>query len=394
MATETQIERRPPAPSWGRDPESAEAFGLMDRLDEMNQMAVIDPSVAARMVAGVRADTLVYIIPVAGKEIVGLSATGAQVLAAQRGGFETLSDHTEAEIEMPVEYTDNGVKRWKQVPATRVMVRVRDNRNDTTFIGVSEQAREMVLRDGGTRPDDKAFIKAFNKAERNALRKHFSALEDMVVEFARQARAQGKAYVSGAVAEDDLQAADEARANIQRLDMRKVEPLGEVGEQQFFAMGKRLAEEHGLPKSALTSDLKVFLKRTWGVDRPAQVPKAAGPQLYAWLNELAGIAEPQVSVPTTPDPVSAESKPILVPTAQKIMADQSAPAAAAEGPADTKVVAEELETEFRGLAAIAKWTKDEIEVEILAARDAENPSAALQSLINNLRPKADALPLG
>ncbi len=313
-------------------------FALMDRLDDMQTLASVDPAYAAQMVAGVRPDALVYVVPSKGGEIVGLSTRGAQVLAARRGGFETLADYRLDEVVSQVSVTvgfeerkgRNGpykapIKEPQDCRGIRIFVRVKDMRNDMTFIGVAEQPLVMALRDGGTEPDPHAFIKAFNKAERNALRKHFAAFEDMVVQFAEEARRAGKAYVTGEVADRDLAAAAEVRSNIIRLQVAQAEKLGPDRAAAFQRRRAQVIEEYQLDAAALAERSKAYIKRSFGVDKLADVPASAEADLYAWLDKQipldrrpeAGTAravteegsesepepqpEPEPSVPSLPD---------------------------------------------------------------------------------------------
>lgn len=172
-----------------------DAYAIMDGMDNM----LLDPQNAARMVAGLRPDTLVYMVPQkGGQPIIGVSANGAQVLAVRCGRLETLPDVTITEVQIPVAVMEPG-GTWGEevVQGVRAMVRVRDMRSGVTFLGIDDEPCYIMLKNGGKKPDPKASVKAVNKAERNALNKHFAALEEMVKKFAEEAIKQGKAFIVG-----------------------------------------------------------------------------------------------------------------------------------------------------------------------------------------------------
>lgn len=310
-------------------PVEGNAFALMDRLDDMQTLASVDPTYAAKMVAGLRPDTLVYIIPSKSGDIVGISVTGAQVLAGRRGGFETLADYRLDEIVTQIMVTvgfeekvgRNGpykapIKEPQDARAIRLFVRVHDKRNDTTFIGVSEQALDMAMRDGSTEADPHAFTKAFNKAERNAIRKHFAAFESMVVDFAQDAKKSGKAFVTGAVDEDDLAAAAEVRGNVRKLDMQGAEKMGPDRANGFKRRRAAIIAQYGLDTATLAERSKQYIQRTYGASKLDDVPAEAEAALYEWLEnqipaDQRGLTEEQIDAAGGPEGVAARAKPVM-----------------------------------------------------------------------------------
>lgn len=311
-------------------------YALMDELDDMQTLARLDPMMAAKLTAGIRPDTLVYIVPTErGKPpIVGVSTTGAQVLMSRRGGFETLPDYRldeiMTEIAVPVEWeTVQGrygeyekVTRREAQPCRgiRVFVRVTDKRNDMTFIGVCEQPLSMAQKNGEVVPDPHAFVKCFNKAERNAARKHFAAFEDQVIELAKEAKEQDKVYVMGDVDDAEFEVVGQVEANIKRLETRDAEPLGSLGAAelgQYVSQRVELLVTAGVvPKAdaaklvkATGADLKREVTRRYGVQAINEAPATAKAQLMAWVLE-------KLPVPALPTE------------------DQAVPEAEAESPAE------------------------------------------------------------
>ena len=290
-------------------------YETMDRLDDEQLMNVLDPTLAARMTAGARVDALVYFVPVGrGKpDIVGLSTTGAQILATQVGGFQTRTDYRVDDIDIEVEYVvdwtedSKPIKARKTVPGVRVLVAVENTKAHTAFIGVCDQPLEMVLKAGNTQPDPHGFVKAFNKAERNAIRKHFAAYEDAVVEFAKRAKSAGKAYIVGDVTDDEIAAGTDARANIRRMDTVQAEPMGATGAESLgkyttdrieaLVAAKVIPEGEAATRlKAINTDLREHVTRKYGVPRAMEAPKTAVPDLMLWI---AGQLPPLPADPET-----------------------------------------------------------------------------------------------
>jgi hypothetical protein len=165
----------------------------------------------------------------------------------------------------------------------------------------------MVLKAGNTQPDPHGFVKAFNKAERNAIRKHFAAYEDAVVEFAKRAKSAGKAYIVGDVTDDEIAAGTDARANIRRMDTVQAEPMGATGAESLgkyttdrieaLVAAKVIPEGEAATRlKAINTDLREHVTRKYGVPRAMEAPKTAVPDLMLWI---AGQLPPLPSDPDT-----------------------------------------------------------------------------------------------
>jgi len=253
-------------------------YATMDKLDE----AAADPLVALAAVTGMPAQCLVYNFSISGQAVIGLSVKGTQTLAAQRGGYDTLPDHVTEEIEM----YDSEKSDADKVEGLRVTVRVRDTRQDVTFAGVSEQCRFIVRRDGTRRPDRFAYVKAYNKAERNAHLKHFAKIEMVVREFAVKAMKDGNALIVGD-SDPELRLQREARRRqldeIEKTAGRDI--LGDDGAAKFHTACKEAAEQLELDSEAMIAEMGRLKELRYGVSKTAHVPKSCEHELYFWLEQ-------------------------------------------------------------------------------------------------------------
>jgi len=304
-----------------------QAFQLMDFADSFqldpreDALALFDPTLAAQLVAGVRPDTLVYDVSVGGQHIVGLSVQGSQVLASRIGGFETLPNGQGSiieEITMPVQVrhvvtSDEGEQRVETVeenlPAVRASVAVRytsPTGKSTTFVGMDEEPRVMALKPyqdrrtnkwtgGATKPDAKATVKAWNKAERNALRKFFAPAEKVLTEFAAQAKQQGQALMVGDEASEYEKPVEHIRTQRREQKLAQQPKLSKEAADRFRQMLRRLqgTEEE---KQELQDALNEYLKLQ-GAALLEQLPASAEPQLYEWAAQFVGLtpeSEPEL----------------------------------------------------------------------------------------------------
>jgi len=290
-----------------------EAFAITDELDNIQldatatagALAMLDPEKAAQLVAGVRPDTLIYKVQMGrGEPIVGLTAQGTQILAARVGGFETLPEGqgstltaftTNIEVASIITDEETGEQKTEKTPtdieAIRASVCVRytsPSGRQTTFVGVDEEPRQMSLRiyenngrlsGGGLRDDPKAAVKAFNKAERNAIRKFFAPAEKLLVQFAQLAESQGKVLMVGDEPSEDLTAAV-GRVEAYRTRRRAEEPTWGEGKANSF---RKAAAKKGVPE-------EVWLKQLgyYGVAKLEDMPASALGPMQKWLQEQTG----------------------------------------------------------------------------------------------------------
>jgi hypothetical protein len=260
-----------------------DAYYLMDRLDS----AAMDPTEALQAVTGMRIDALVYEFPVAGKTVSGISVKGAKALAARRGGFDVLEPTVTRET-MVIEDRDGNLM---DVPAYRAVVRVRDTRSDTTFLGVCVEQGVMVTKDGRQRLDNMADRKAISKATRNAILDHFTAVTDAIEAFVSEARKAGQVFVMGETSSEAERVSQAIAVNKAKRLARQKTPMGKTEAGLFRQRVEQTEAEGKLEK--LSGDLLEFMARQWPGLKLNEVPADASPILYDWLNGIrakAGLA--------------------------------------------------------------------------------------------------------
>ena len=131
-----------------------EAIRLMDRMD--------DTAIIQRLTTGIASEAFIYRYPIktaAGtKEIIGISADGADEIALRRGNIEILPNVAVDKDSDPDYYY--------------AMVRGKDLVSNVILLGVGRQCKYQVGR--GNQPDhdrmdEHAFVKSITKAQRNVI---------------------------------------------------------------------------------------------------------------------------------------------------------------------------------------------------------------------------------
>ncbi len=272
--------------------------------------AAMDPVVALQAVTGMRANSVLYQFSVGGSPVVGFTVKGAKALMARRGGFEVHEPVLE-NVMVPVTDADG---TWVDVPGVRATVRVTDKRNDNTFCASVARARVKILKDGKRKIDEHCEANAVARATRNAILDHFCGVTDTVMEFVKQAQAQGQVYVLG---EPDAQMEEVSRAQAINKARRKAmhsTPLGNLGREVFLSALRETASEAGLPPDAFKADLDAFQNKHWPGLKLAEIPANDKPMLDAWLADkrrqlgLAVQEDAQEDAPAMPVPTAEEQQ--------------------------------------------------------------------------------------
>lgn len=301
------------------EPESP--WALMSRLDDQQVDAMLEPAKAAAMVAGMRPDTLCYSIKQFGsgpdgkpkEDIIGVSVTGANVLAAQRG-LEVLEDYRIDEIEeVPIDVwvIDAAGKKKKEdfmVPGVRAAVRVRDPHTGNVTLGIAEQPRFIVLKDGGKKADGFAVIKAVSKAARNAKLDHFAGLESLMKDFYRKAKASGQAYIAAEVPDEQQAAVNAVRTAVRHVADRAAGPLvaamiGEEASREVWDTLRALCAGRPALMKELPAAVKGYMVKRWGKQKVAELLTSELPSVYAYVGEMVKQAADADGEPPAPPEV-------------------------------------------------------------------------------------------
>jgi len=304
-----------------------DAYRIMDSLETMAQ----DPTLALEAVAGMPLQSVCYEFRVAGTVVSGITVKGAKRLASARGGFEVLDPVVE-QVTKTVSMADGTPD---EVPAWKATVRVRDKRQDVTFVGICVEPAIMALKAGGTRVNEMAPQVAVSKATRNAILDHFVGVEDTIQRFIADARARNEVFVSGEADDAAQLVSDQIAAQRIKREARRQTPLGSMSANLFRAEVERTATEAGADVQKLTRDLMEFIARRWPGLKIAELPEIDKPALDDWLaskRRALGLDAP------TPEP---EPMPTQVPAA--------APVAAPETPR------EDVPWDERGPSSVGAW---------------------------------------
>jgi len=241
--------------------------------------AAMDPVVALQAVTGMRANSVLYEFRIGDTPVVGFTVKGAKALASRRGGFEVHPAQIE-EVMVPVTDADG---TWIDVPGVRATVRVTDKRNDNTFSASVARPRVKILRNGERKIDEHCEANAVARATRNAILDHFTGVTDTVMEFVKQARAEGNVYVMGDPDEKMEEVSRQQAVNRARRKAMHSTPLGNLGREVFLSELKELAKEAGLAPEALKPDLDAFQNAQWPGLKLSEIPASDKPLLDAWL---------------------------------------------------------------------------------------------------------------
>ena len=307
------------------------ALAIMDDLDNVqldeeagaDALAMLDPDKAAQLVAGVRPDTLVYIIERWGQDpLVGLSVQGTQILAMKVGGFETKAQGegsvlTEITMQLDVKRIVDGKVETvaEALPGIRASVQVcRTNPSGlcVAFVGIDEECSFIALRTytdkktgkiagGGVKVDPKASVKAWNKAERNAIRKFFASTEKLIADFAAIAKSRGQALMIGN--EEEIEPYREAANTVAaHRDARRRETLAKEPKwtdaqvKSFRAMQER----HNIPQADVDKQLGIY-----GVLKLENLPASALVPMKKWADKFKGTkSQPERAKPPEPPAIA------------------------------------------------------------------------------------------
>jgi len=252
-----------------------DAYRIIDSLETLAQ----DPTLALEAVAGMPLDSVCYEFRVAGTVVSGITAKGAKRLMAARGGFEVL----EPQVEPTTKTVSSADGTPQEVPAWKATVRVRDKRQDVTFVGICVEPAVMALKSGGTRVNEMAPQVAVAKATRNAILDHFVGVEDTIQRFIADARARNEVFVSGDVSAEAKAISEQIAAQRVKREARKQIPIGTTGANKFRSEVERTAREAGIEVQKLTRDLLEFIARRWPGMKIAEIPEIDRPALEDWL---------------------------------------------------------------------------------------------------------------
>jgi len=323
-------EQQKPEPVIIEDEETA--LAVFDDLDNVqldaevgdDALAMLDPDKAAQLVAGVRPDTLVYVVERWGQDdLVGLSAQGTQILAMKVGGFETRAEGegsvlTETTMQLDVKRIVDGQVETvaEALPGIRASVQVcRTNPSgqSAAFVGIDEECCFIALRTymdkkagklagGGVKVDPKAAVKAWNKAERNATRKFFASTEKLLADFAAIAKKRGQALMIGD--EEEVKPYQKAAGDVMaHRDARRRETLAQEPKwtDAQVASFRALQARHSIPQEAIDRQLGLF-----GVLKVEDLPASALVAMKKWADDYTTVnGQPE---PTEP-PKAPEAAP-------------------------------------------------------------------------------------
>jgi hypothetical protein len=281
-----------------------DAYRIMDSLETMAQ----DPTLALEAVAGMPLQSVCYEFRVAGTVVSGITVKGAKRLASARGGFEVLDPVVE-QVTKTVSMADGTPD---EVPAWKATVRVRDKRQDVTFVGICVEPAIMALKAGGTRVNEMAPQVAVSKATRNAILDHFVGVEDSIQRFIAEARTRNEVFVSGEADDAAQLVSDQIAAQRIKREARRQTPLGSMSANLFRAEVERTATEAGADVQKLTRDLMEFIARRWPGLKIAELPEIDKPALDDWLaskRRALGLDAPTETPPTQVPAAAPEQAP-------------------------------------------------------------------------------------
>ncbi len=322
---------------------SSEAIEAIERADS--------DAIVQSMTSGAATEAYTYRFQISGKDVIGISATGADKMAKLMGNIEVLDVKLDKDSDPDYIYA---------------MVRVKDLDRNVTLIGVGRQCKYIVGKRNEpdrTRIDEHAFVKAITKAQRNGILHH--ADEEAVAQIIKLAvtnkrdqrlappvvtinpsqpqqakastlAAQPHPTVTAEQLEAQKQRMERARLRIQNkieIDLGKsaqylkefltkkygpgIEKLDQLSEAQLGEMDKIADAALAKKKAAAQAQsAPVAAKPVSAPVAPAPVVKPAEPVPAASTPATAPVAEVKVgSAPAVPvvAPVPAPAVPVVAP---------------------------------------------------------------------------------
>ena len=278
-----------------------DAYHLMDRLESAAQ----DPTVALAAISGMKVDAAIYKFRVGSSgEVVGITHKGAKVLMSRRGDLDVL----DAKVERTTVRVRNGEGEEEDVDAWSATVRVKDLRNNVTFLGQCTEPAVLIRKDGSRLIDDMADRKAVTKATRNAILDHFAGVEDYITQFVKERIAAGDAFVGG---EPDAQAEEVSRqiaATATKRKAREQIPIGDSGAKRLVQRVADLESEAKLQPGALAGEFGKWRSARWPGLKTQEIPAREEPAIDEWFDTKRRALGLVLEVSVNPAPPADEDR--------------------------------------------------------------------------------------
>lgn len=273
-----------------------EAIQLMERVD--------DDAIVHRMTTGIASTAFIYRYPIQTKqgvkEIIGISADGADEIATMRRNIEVLPD-ARVDKDSDPDYIYG-------------MVRVKDIANNVTLLGVGRQCKYQI----GTgnipdhdRIDEHAFVKAITKATRNGIL-HLTS-EEIIIGIINAFDKSGKSkQFKPPSVEVEAEKPKATAVVAPPVPTPAPAPSPTVTAEIVAAQQERLKELRMQVHSRFERDLgvgvdkrKVMLKEKFGADSLLDLNEQQLRDCLLWIEEFI---QQKTITPPAPAPPAAEGK--------------------------------------------------------------------------------------